>query len=108
MSEQQTELTHAVSEGGIAAKHPVLQELGVSVGPATGSEFNTIKAGIVPVACWRVEDLRFEFDSSFITPAIKTELEHLAKLVKEHPPSSKADGRLLTGTIFSANSKIPE
>ena len=93
MSEQQTEPTHVVSEGGIAAKHPLLQEQGALVGSATGTEFNTIKAGIVPVACWRVEDLRFEFDSSFITPGIKTEFEYLAKLVKEHPPSSKAHGK---------------
>ena len=68
-----------------------MQELSALVGPATGSEFNTIKAGIIPLACWRLEDLRFEFDSSIIKPEIKTELESLAQLVEQHPPLSKAE-----------------
>jgi hypothetical protein len=93
MSDPQTELTHVVSEGGIAAKHEPIVEPVVLVGSSTGSEHNTIRAAIIPVACWRVEDLRFEFDSSFITPGIKTELKHLAQLVKDHPPTSKSDGK---------------
>jgi len=82
-----------VSEGGISGSHPIVDLPMVHVGPSTDGEFNTVRVGLVPVACWRVEDLRFEFDSSFITLGIKAELEHLAKLMKEHPPSSRSDGK---------------
>lgn len=91
MSKQETELTHLVSDGGIAAKHLPIEDLVALVGPATGSEHNKITAGIIPIACWRLEDIRFEFDSSIVRPEIKTELQSLAQLVKEHPPPSKAE-----------------
>jgi hypothetical protein len=71
----------------MAASHGTSELSPVLVGPATGDEFNTVIAGIIPVACWRVDDIRFEFDSSFITPAAKPELAQLAALRKAHPES---------------------
>ncbi|MDB5921839.1 MAG: immunoreactive 43 kDa antigen [Betaproteobacteria bacterium] len=91
MNTPHNDLTRLVSDGGTAASHPVLQEQGAFVGPATGSEFNTIKAAIIPLACWRLEDVRFEFDSSIVRPESKTELKNLAKLLDRHPPLSKAE-----------------
>jgi len=82
-----------VSEGGVSGSHPTADLPMVHVGPTTDAEFNTVRAGLVPVACWRVEDIRFEFDSSFVTPGIEAELEHLALLVKEHPPTPKSGGK---------------
>jgi len=93
MSKQQTELTQVISEGGISGRHPTVDLPTVHVGPTTDAEFNTVRAGLVAVACWRVDDIRFEFDSSFVTPGIETELEHLMQLVKDHPPTSKTDGK---------------
>jgi OmpA family len=93
MSDPQTELTHVISEGGIAAKHPLTPEVAALVGSATGSEHNTVRAGVIPVACWRLEDVRFEFDSSFVVPGIEAELKTLAQLVKDHPPASKSEGK---------------
>jgi len=57
------------------------------VAPATGAEFNVVTAGLIPVACWRVDDIRFEFASSFVTPGIKAELSNLAGLRRDHPGS---------------------
>ena len=71
--------------GGVAGRHVVIDVPPALVGPATADEFNTIVAGIIPVACWRVDDIRFAFGSSFVTPAVKAELGHLAQLIKEHP-----------------------
>ena len=82
-----------VSEGGISGRHPTVDLPTVHVGPTTDAEFNTVRAGLIPVACWRVEDIRFEFDSSFVTPGIGAELEHLMQLIKDHSPSSKSDGK---------------
>jgi hypothetical protein len=82
-----------VSEGGISGSHPTVDLSTAHVGPTTDAEFNTIRAGLVPVACWRVDDIRFEFDSSFVTPGIAVELEHLTELVKDHLPSSRSEGK---------------
>ncbi len=71
---------HSVSEGGMAADHPVQYMPPILVGPSTDREFNMIKAGIIPFACWRVDDLRFEFDSSFVKPEVTEELPVLARL----------------------------
>jgi hypothetical protein len=59
--------------------------LPIFAAPATGNELNTVTAAIIPVACWRVDDIRFEFDSSVVTPGIKTELDELTKLIAKHP-----------------------
>jgi hypothetical protein len=93
MSDPQNEVAHDISTGGIAAKHPPTPEIVAFVGPATGREHNAIVAGIIPVACWRLEDVRFAFDSSFPVPGIEAELKILAQLVKDHPPTSKSGGK---------------
>src|SRR5688500_8009527 len=93
MSDQPTEAARAVTDGGIASKHRLLQDQIALVGPATAKEHNTIKAGIIPIACWRIEDFRFAFDSSVVAPEITKELELLVQLVKGHPPTSKSEGK---------------
>ena len=89
MADEQGGLFHHVSDGGVAGKHLLIQEQGALVAPATDGQHNTIKAGIIPIACWRVEDIRFEFDSSVVRPEIEAELTHLAELLREHPPPSR-------------------
>lgn len=74
-----------VTEAGIAGLSPRPKDSDLLVGAAIDKEFNTLIVGLIPIACWKVDDLRFEFDSSFITPDMKTELKNLAALVKEHP-----------------------
>jgi hypothetical protein len=84
------------SDGGVSGVHPEQQTLPVRVAPSTDAEHNTIKAGIIPYACWKVEDMRFEFDSSFIKPEIVDELQHLADLIDEHTE----DGQRPPASIF--------
>ncbi|MEJ7714116.1 MAG: peptidoglycan-binding protein [Pyrinomonadaceae bacterium] len=43
-----------------------------------------ITTGVIPIACLRVDDVRFEFDSSFVRPEISDEIEHLADLREQH------------------------
>jgi hypothetical protein len=89
MTDPSNRFVQLASEGGMAATLPVAQESGVVVAPTTGNEFNTVIARIIPVACWRVDDIRFEFDSSIVQPAMHDELRHLAALVRQHPPPSR-------------------
>src|SRR5215470_6017431 len=94
MSDQQTDPIRATSEGGIAATHSLHREQDALVAPVTASgHINTIRAGVIPVACWRIEHFRFAFDSSLPTPELTKELKLLAQLVKDRPPTSKSEGK---------------
>ena len=75
---------HAASGGGIAGSHASAPEFQFLVSPATGNERNTARLRPIPVACWRVDDIRFDFDSSFVTPDIGAELQILVNLRDAH------------------------
>jgi hypothetical protein len=85
MSKNPDNPPNVVTTGGIAAKHPPAVVHDVLVGPSTNGEFNTVELDFAPEACVRFDDVRFEFDSSFIGPEAKTELKLLGKLIKEGP-----------------------
>lgn len=72
-------------EGGIIADHPTRETHPVLVAPTTADHFNVVKAALEPVACFKLEDARFEFDSSFILPEVAGEMKELARLHKKHP-----------------------
>lgn len=57
------------------------------VAPATGKEKNTLRLPLIPVACWRLDDVRFEFDSSIIAPETQEEFQDLFLLRTEFPNS---------------------
>ncbi len=96
------------SEGGVIGEHPGSPPLHFFVGPATESQFNTLRLPLIPILCWKVQDIRFAFDSSFVTynadpltnPAdptsdptartfanedIRDELKLLASQIKQNP-----------------------
>src|SRR4051812_46028072 len=77
---------HLSSEGGIAADHPPLPspEARVATSGAEEKTHNTIKFALIPFACWRASDVRFDFASSFIRPEIAKELGALKKLIDKH------------------------
>jgi hypothetical protein len=71
--------------GGTAQSHPEKVPPPILVAPTTQVDLNTIKAFLIPVGCWRVDDVRFAFDSSVIHPDVKTETAMLDTLRKAHP-----------------------
>jgi len=71
--------------GGITGDHRPKELPPVLVAPATADEKNTYKDPLVVVACWRMDDIRFEFDSSFVSPDAREEMQLLAILRKKHP-----------------------
>jgi hypothetical protein len=82
------------SEGGVSGEHGAENPFQFLVGPTTTREFNTAHLRLITIACWRVDDVRFAFDSSFVDadssdPAnsndIRKELAHLIALIKDHP-----------------------
>ena len=78
----------AVTDGGIGASHVPVSPLRVLAGPATGNGSNVVRSAIIPLACWRLGDIRFSFDSSFVIPEARTEFQVLAQLIVEHQEKS--------------------
>jgi outer membrane protein OmpA-like peptidoglycan-associated protein len=80
-----------LSGGGTSGHHPQSEAPDFVAGTTTDSEFNTYKAGLVAVACWKVDDIRFHFGSSFVAPDMLEELAELKELTTTHTTWSKAE-----------------
>ena len=85
--------TYGTSDGGISGSHPAVAALQVKAGPATEEEFDTVRMPLIPVACWRVDDIRFPFDSSVVLPEVRDELQSLSALLRTHAEPDPPDGR---------------
>ena len=84
MGEEKAGELYGLSDGGIAGSHAPADQYGPLVAPATSSEKNLLRLPLIPVACWRIEDLRFDFDSSFPLAELKAEMPVLARLIASH------------------------
>lgn len=83
-----------VFDSGVTARHPLQADPAAVVAPTqTGDGFNTLRILVAPVACWRADDMCFDFDSSFPGAQIAEGLGHLARLLLVHAPPSKARKR---------------
>ena len=78
-----------VTDGGMAGEHPTRHALPGLVAPSLGSELNTIRHPLTPIACWSLGDVRFEFDSSFVKPEVRTETPLLAALLEKHATAER-------------------
>lgn len=76
---------HSSSGGGVIGKHPEPDQSEFLVAPSTSSEFNTTRLRPPTIACFRIDDVRFKFDSSFVLPAVKEEMDSFARFRKENP-----------------------
>lgn len=79
-----------IGEAGRAGAHPPTPRFRVFAAPASpGSpvRFNAIEPGLFTIACWRMEDARFDFDSSFVRPEAKKELRLLAVVARQETGS---------------------
>ena len=77
MSDDSTKLINISTAGGLTGDYPPKTLPPVLVAPATGDEKNQYKEPLVPIACWRMDDIRFEFDSSFVGPDAAEEFKLL-------------------------------
>ena len=73
------------SSGGMASDIVVPDTRAAVVAPSENGEFNTYRFTLNLVACWRLDDIRFEFDSSFIHPEAASEFHILAELRSKYP-----------------------
>lgn len=70
--------------GGVVGKHPERGKRSLPVAATLADGINTLRFSLLPIACWKLEDLRFDFDSSFIQPDGADELSALLELRKQH------------------------
>ena len=69
------------SGGGSSGAHPQAAQTAFVAPHLPGEEgFNALRPGLLTVACWRLDDIRFEFESSFILAAASVEFTRLAEL----------------------------
>lgn len=90
MADQDPYIEHS-SEGGAAGDLSPTEAREVLVGPATEHQQNVLTFGILPIACWRVDEIRFDFGSSFVLPQIAAEVAILAKLREKHKKQPSDD-----------------
>ena len=77
--------TPILPPGGKHGSHPPVSDLPVHAAPRTGKETTTIRLELVSVACWKLNNVRFAFGSSFVVPETRQEFVHLADLRKQFP-----------------------
>src|SRR5690348_15309553 len=65
---------------GVAALHRPRRSLPVLIAPTLAAELNTLMLPALPLACWRLEAARFDFDSSVVRPEAEPELGQLAAM----------------------------
>jgi outer membrane protein OmpA-like peptidoglycan-associated protein len=90
---------HHATGGGVSGALPAPDPFQLLVAPSTSNELNVAHLRLIPIACFRVDDVRFRFDSSFLLfdtssatdtsgqNDIRAEMEDLANLIKAHPGS---------------------
>jgi hypothetical protein len=64
--------------------HPGIGDAPVRVAPSLAEEFNTVRAFLIPKACFKLEDAHFAFDSSFVVPE-GFDVAPLKELLDKHP-----------------------
>jgi hypothetical protein len=95
MGQDKQGVIRSSSDGGVVGDHAAADPLQIFVGPSTSGEFNTARLRLIPIACFRVDDIRFRFDSSFVVfdPTsnpndpndLRAEMRQLANLVSLNP-----------------------
>jgi hypothetical protein len=75
---------HLMGPGGVAATHGQNPALRVLAGSATADEANTVRPSLLPIACLKLEHIRFHFDASFLLPTVRTEMPTLKQIMEDH------------------------
>ena len=74
-----------LTDGALTALHPAPDARVAAVGPTIADLHNTLRPRIEPLGCWRMDDPRFDFDSSFIQPSAREDFSAIIALRNRHP-----------------------
>ena len=84
-SDEGSSADNGAADGSFSAPHPVREDRPILVGPATEDQRNAVRPDLPIVACWRLNDIRFDFDSCFVRPEAHNDFRLLAALRRNHP-----------------------
>lgn len=70
--------------GGILGVNTPKADVKLPVAPTHETEHNTIRPSIFPIACWKADDVNFDFDSSFVRPGVGIQLPRFKALLDQH------------------------
>jgi OmpA family/Putative peptidoglycan binding domain len=87
VSDPAVDPSNAPADGSTAGTHPESTKQPLLVGPATADQKNTVRPDLIPVACWKLEDIKFDFDSSFVRADAAPDFASLRTLLKKHQNS---------------------
>ena len=73
------------TQGGHAAGHPTAAVLPVYAATTTNNEKTVIREELQTIACWRLNDVRFDFGSSFVGSEAQPEFENLRMVCDAYP-----------------------
>jgi hypothetical protein len=80
MSDEPTTKTSFVASHSLYPRRPL------AIAPTDGpAKFNAISIPLIPIACWRLSDPGFAFDSSFVSPAFRDEVAELGSHLQRYP-----------------------
>jgi outer membrane protein OmpA-like peptidoglycan-associated protein len=72
--------------GSVSGDHPPAELFPVLAAPTTtGKGKNTIRFPLVPEACWKLNNVRFAFGSSFVMPGTRVDFRRLSAVIRTHP-----------------------
>lgn len=72
----------------LAGKNPAREPIPLVLAPTDAdADHNTVRPTIIPLACFKLEDISFEFDSAFPMPDVREGMREFKKLLDEHPLS---------------------
>jgi peptidoglycan hydrolase-like protein with peptidoglycan-binding domain len=83
---------HAASDGAVAGLHPDRRTTRLVVAPTTQAQSNTYRSAVFPIACFKLEDVRFDFDSSVLLPDVAREMPVLKSLMNRLTDSGATAG----------------
>lgn len=83
-------MSGADDHGSVAGSWRPPRRLPLAVATTQDAARNTLRDPLLPMACWRLDDVRFAFDSSFVSPAAKPDFARFAALWRRtgQPPAS--------------------
>lgn len=72
-------------QDAFASAHEISEAQPIAVAPVIDDKFNTLRPGIEPLACWRLNEALFDFDCSFLAPGVRSSAPRFAQLLRAHP-----------------------
>jgi Putative peptidoglycan binding domain/OmpA family len=70
------------TDDALVSTHALRATLPVYVAPSRDARPNTVRPAVAPIACWRLNEALFDFDSSLILPGVRASAPRFASVLR--------------------------